>query len=946
MIPRSLYRLGLVLTMVLPLKLSAETCNESAVSIFFGNGMLNDFDDAAKGTTELKLALTPRLPPDRDFVFSTSYNQNETAWTQMLQLLLQKGEDVLSLFAWVSSPSLAPDWFREAVNELTLKMSDAVYVKDSDLQTHLGDYRRALAAQRKVLIMAHSQGNFYANQAHRRLDSESVGIVAIGTPASYVSGDGLWVTLFFDMLINLVRKTFPTTLPGLTINVNFGLDASGHTFTGSYLRGDVSRESILGGALKQIAALAPPGCIAMPPALPPCEAGVCHDDLGNPIDGAASIGDPHLRSYDGLHFDFQGAGEYIYTQSASQDLIIQGRLEAFGAHVSRNTALAIKMGKQRIGFYTAADDLAVLLDGKVVNFEKGIVEVDEGAIYQSSSRPHRYTAVWSDGSQMRLKRRGPYIDMEVSLAPARRGHVGGLLGDFNGEIANDISLSTGETIGLDEMSFKNLYQTFGNSWRVTDESTLFDYFGSESRAGFVNPDFPFFPLDTRDLEADPAALGLKDAKEHCLPLSGRPAFEACVLDTTMFGIFGNLEAYWRMPTPKARLIMSKPPRVFIEAPVQGLISKGNVLVRGRIEPADKVRSLELGINGGKPLDFTSSLKDQAFSLTLPNEALREGDNSALIFVEDSLGNRSSARINIVINKDAAPEAGSDVIVVNDLNIFDDTHISRESNVTFVKNLVNFTASGGRKSHADRVLFSVGHESRCDVGCRSSFTTLKKTIQDTGAKVEEIAPAAGTLTSIPEDVRLIFLLTPMVPYTTAEISAFKKFAADGGRIVFIGENESWYGKGIAIENSFLQSMGAQLENKGGTVLEGMTVLRPSAGSVHQILKDVPSILTNRVSTIKLGPQDYPLFLDKTGTHIVVAVAQINVNANPIQPRRLDYRPAPFPRGPAGDEPRAQVPIYEPLSERLRLSLTSGYNGITRIYVEVVPCAFFRVGLGRV
>lgn len=905
MVLRNFYRLVLLLAIAVPLKLKAQGCDESGVSIFFGNGMLNDFDDALKGRIELERVLTPRLPPDRDFVFSTSYNQNETAWTQMLQLLLQKGEDVFSFFTWIATPSLAPDWFRDEVNKITLKMSDVVYVNDVDLQTHLEDYQRAVSAQRKVLIVAHSQGNFYANQAHRRLDSESIGIVAVGTPASYVSGDGPWVTLFFDMLINIIREAFPNTLPGLTINLNFGLDLSGHTFTGSYLRGEVSRESIIEDALKQIAALAPPGCIATPPTPPPCENGICHDDIGNPADGAVSIGDPHLRSYDGVQFDFQGVGEYIYTQSASKDLIIQGRMEAFGPYVSRNTALAIKMGNDRIGFYTAEDDLAVLLDGKVVTFEKGAVQLESGTIHQSKSRPHRYTATWSDGSQMRLKRRGPYIDMEVNLAPARRGDVAGLLGNFDGEVANDIRLPTGETVDLDDMSFKKLYQTFGNSWRVTDENTLFDYFGSESRAGFVNLDFPSFPLDARDLETDPGSLSLKDAKKHCQALGGRPAFEACVLDSTVFGIFGNLEAYWRMPTPKARLTMSKPPRVFIDAPAQGLISKGNVLVRGRIEPADKVRTLELVINGGKPLDFTSSLKEKAFSLTLPNEGLREGDNSALIFVEDILGNRSSARINFVINKDSAPEAGSDVIVVNDLNIFDDTHIGHESNINFVKNLVGFTASGGRKANANKVLFSVGHESRCDAGCRSSFKTLKKTIQEAGATIEEIAPVAGTLTSIPDEVRLVFLLTPMVPYSAAEISAFKQFAADGGRIVFIGENESWYGKGIAIENSFLQSMGAQLENKGGTVLEGMTVLRPAAGSMHQILKDAPSILTNRVSTIKLGPLDYPLFMDKTGTHIVVAVAQINVNANPIQPRRLDYRATPFSRGPAADKPRAQA-----------------------------------------
>src|SRR5688572_5260009 len=64
------------------------------------------------------------------------------------------------------------------------------------LQEHVALYRASIAADRRVIIVAHSQGNLYANAAFEALVAANVdvsdmfAIVAVASPASFVAGYG------------------------------------------------------------------------------------------------------------------------------------------------------------------------------------------------------------------------------------------------------------------------------------------------------------------------------------------------------------------------------------------------------------------------------------------------------------------------------------------------------------------------------------------------------------------------------------------------------------------------------------------------------------------------------------------------------------------------------------------------------------------------------------
>lgn len=66
-----------------------------------------------------------------------------------------------------------------------------------------------------------------------------------------------------------------------------------------------------------------------------------------------SCGDVHIRTPDGLAYDFQGAGEYLLIESDDGSIVIQARQEAWSEsnRVSVNTALAANVAGDRIGVY-------------------------------------------------------------------------------------------------------------------------------------------------------------------------------------------------------------------------------------------------------------------------------------------------------------------------------------------------------------------------------------------------------------------------------------------------------------------------------------------------------------------------------------------------------------------------------------------------------------------
>jgi hypothetical protein len=250
---------------------------------------------------------------------------------------------------------------------------------------------------------------------------------------------------------------------------------------------------------------------------------------------------------------------------------------------------------------------------------------------------------------------------------------------------------------------------------------------------------------------------------------------------------------------------------------------------------------------------------------------------------------------------AVPSAGGDVIVINDQNIFDLSPMQPDSfpgNARMVRNLVNFQSPGIR-NNGRVVYYDRGRNAPCFLNAECG--DVEK------ARLDSIISAQGyqivkfdTLTafnSIPSNVKILVLWMPLISYSSTEINAFKSFASQGGRIIFIGERQGFYTlPGIAIENQFLADMGAQLTNIGLEWDCGYVTIPPGSIRPHQITTGVNSVRIACASEMQLGPNDAPLFFDTSNTHLLAGVAKIDFTPLPVgTARMLRGMPAAGERG---------------------------------------------------
>lgn len=231
--------------------------------------------------------------------------------------------------------------------------------------------------------------------------------------------------------------------------------------------------------------------------------------IGGPDDGSDN-GDPHIHTVDGKRYDFQGVGEFILLKDTA-GLEVQARqtpvltanpitdpYTGIQSCVSLNTAVAARVGSHRISYQPGQgrERLNFFVDGKIsqlstsgINLDGNIVSgfaTDEGMALRVDYSHHAVLIVtphfWTPHNMW-------YLNVSISRTIADAGLMG--------VIPNDTwlpLLSSGASVGPMPASVNDryitLYKTFADSWRVTDQSSLFVYAPGTSTSTFTDKDWP------------------------------------------------------------------------------------------------------------------------------------------------------------------------------------------------------------------------------------------------------------------------------------------------------------------------------------------------------------------------------------------------------------------------------------------------------------------------
>lgn len=264
---------------------------------------------------------------------------------------------------------------------------------------------------------------------------------------------------------------------------------------------------------------------------------------------AGTIGDPHLYTFGGLFYDFQATGDFVLA-NVDPDFVVQAR-QVSGApdwpDASVNAAVATRMGTTEVALCREPTRLYVdgaetpLGDGGNISAPGGVDVSRSGDVYVITS---------PSGDTVRAEVRPAAIDAYVALGVSA-GTVTGLLANADHDV-NKIAASDG-TVFTQPFSFDDLYQHFGESWRVPSNESLLSVCGAQTEDG--NPGQPFFAEDL-----DPTTY--QSARAVCLAagVEGEAFLDACTLDVAFFGDDTAADVFVGLRQPVA-VAESAPPAV-------------------------------------------------------------------------------------------------------------------------------------------------------------------------------------------------------------------------------------------------------------------------------------------------------------------------------------------------------------------------------------------------
>ncbi|XP_062890494.1 sushi domain-containing protein 2 [Mobula hypostoma] len=200
-----------------------------------------------------------------------------------------------------------------------------------------------------------------------------------------------------------------------------------------------------------------------------------------------AFGDPHLFTFDGANFTFNGKGEYTLVKgkanSTSGTLQVQGRTEQVkningtNADVTGFTAVAMREGDSdviefRIASRDNGSSLEVLINSGPATFKEQNW-MDLKGVYLYSAGPQNVTAMFPSGAGVEAQMRGSILSISILLLDTFTNQTEGLLGVMNDNRDDDFTFRNGSDLPADA-SQENLYE-FGASWAIENKSSLFTY---------------------------------------------------------------------------------------------------------------------------------------------------------------------------------------------------------------------------------------------------------------------------------------------------------------------------------------------------------------------------------------------------------------------------------------------------------------------------------------
>lgn len=215
-------------------------CEDNKVRLSFGNGVLNSAKDARYSLKVLMELLDNSLQGTgyKDKIaYDISHNPTD-GLKDFGEAMEQIGEtDWIQFWRYLAGLDIMPDSIQAIFKAVSINYDKAKIAEYPSIQKHVDKYNKRLCLGDKVVVVAHSQGNLFANIAYTGINENTIdgfGIVSVANPDSSVEGDGLYTTIDEDYIMALIPTAMPSNLDNFIGPVNLK-EPFGHSFINSYM---------------------------------------------------------------------------------------------------------------------------------------------------------------------------------------------------------------------------------------------------------------------------------------------------------------------------------------------------------------------------------------------------------------------------------------------------------------------------------------------------------------------------------------------------------------------------------------------------------------------------------------------------------------------------------------------------------------------------------------
>jgi hypothetical protein len=167
--------------------------------------------------------------------------------------------------------------------------------------------------------------------------------------------------------------------------------------------------------------------------------------LDNIVVNASATGNPHFTTYGGVHYDYQGIGDFVLARSIVDEFEVQVRTRSLydDAAVTIMSQAAATLCNHKVAFdidHASAGNF-VWLDGSPVSLSTGSpVPIGDGCEVLQNS-PNNYRLIWNTGEMLDVTNQGTYLDLASQLSSLD------LLGSMEGLLSSELDPDHWRVIG-------------------------------------------------------------------------------------------------------------------------------------------------------------------------------------------------------------------------------------------------------------------------------------------------------------------------------------------------------------------------------------------------------------------------------------------------------------------------------------------------------------------